>query len=306
MRYKLLLAGKNQTVIDDFFYTMTEDFECMTTSMRTEDIISHIGYFKPQAFVYCIAEETRENIMKLINALRQVGKREVRVILIGDSEDCYEFMRLEADMVDLTLLKPITASAIRSQLMKFLDERSKFEKLEKEKKENEQQEKEKQDAKRKLKEEEAAVGERIRKMQKEKELREQKERELALLSAPVSGTKHVLVIDDDPRMLKLIKEELRDKYNVATAVSGRIAMNFLERKKTDLILLDYEMPEEDGPAVLEKLRANENTKDIPVIFLTGINDRDKIQKVLAMKPQGYLLKPIECAKLVQTIRQVIG
>ena len=88
--------------------------------------------------------------------------------------------------------------------------------------------------------------------------------------------------------------------------SGKIALNFLERKKTDLILLDYEMPEENGVEVLRKLRANEQTKDIPVVFLTGMNDREMIQKILAMKPQGYLLKPIEISKLFQTIRQIIG
>lgn len=93
---------------------------------------------------------------------------------------------------------------------------------------------------------------------------------------------------------------------MATAVSGKIALNFLKNRKTDLILLDYEMPVENGPEVLKKLRENEETKDIPVVFLTGINDREKIQKVLAMKPQGYLLKPIEYDKLIQTIHNVIG
>ena len=117
---------------------------------------------------------------------------------------------------------------------------------------------------------------------------------------------HILIIDDDTRMLRILKEELREKYNVATAVSGKIALNFLEKRKTDLILLDYVMPDEDGPAVLKKLRENNATKDIPVVFLTGINDRNKIEKVLDMNPQGYLLKPIKPEKLFRTIRQIIG
>ncbi len=118
--------------------------------------------------------------------------------------------------------------------------------------------------------------------------------------------KHILVIDDDPRMLRLIKEELRDEYNVATATSGKVGLAFLQRKTTDLILLDYEMPEENGPEVLDKIRADIKTKNIPVVFLTGINDREKIQKVLSMKPQGYLLKPINHDKLLETISNVIG
>ena len=62
--------------------------------------------------------------------------------------------------------------------------------------------------------------------------------------------KHVLVIDDDPIMLKVVKEHLHENYDVATAISGKIAYKFLESKSTDIILLDYEMPGEDGPDVL--------------------------------------------------------
>ena len=115
---------------------------------------------------------------------------------------------------------------------------------------------------------------------------------------------HILVVDDDVRTLRFLKAYLRD-YEVATAVNGSQAMKFLETKKTDLILLDYKMPVENGPEVLKKLRANERTKDIPVVFLTGVADSDKIQEVLLMKPQGYLLKPINRGKLMEIIKKVI-
>ena len=113
-------------------------------------------------------------------------------------------------------------------------------------------------------------------------------------------------MDDDPLMLKMLKEQLREDYDVATAVSGKIAMKFLERKKTNLILLDYEMPGENGPEVLEKLRAGDATKNIPVIFLTGVPEREKIQEALALKPQSYLLKPVDHEKLINAITKVIG
>lgn len=118
--------------------------------------------------------------------------------------------------------------------------------------------------------------------------------------------KHILVVDDDSRMLKIIKRHLSDKYDVATALNGRLALKFLETKKTDLILLDYEMPLENGPAILKKLRDNPYTHDIPVIFLTGISEREKIEKALVMKPQGYLLKPIDHIKLLSSISKLIG
>lgn len=300
MRYKILITGKNQAIIDDFFYAMYDDFECQSTSIRSEDIACHIKYFAPDAFVYCISEESRDNIMKLITAVRQLGRTGVRMILIGDSEECSSFLRLADDMVSLTLVKPITANAVRKQIIHFLKEKERItQEVREEQRKLEEELKKTRD--------EIEIEEKIIKMQKEREQRLQRERqEQEAAQAETGSTRHILIIDDDPRMLRLLKEELREKYNVATAVSGKIALNFLERKKTDLILLDYEMPEEDGPAVLEKLRANEATKDIPVVFLTGINDREKIQKVLAMKPQGYLLKPIESNKLFQAIRQVIG
>lgn len=118
--------------------------------------------------------------------------------------------------------------------------------------------------------------------------------------------KHILVIDDDPMMLKLVNEQLHERYNVATAISGKLAFTFLEKKHTDLILLDYEMPIINGGEVLKKLRENPATKDIPVVFLTGVSNRSTIQEVLAMKPQGYLLKPIDSENLFKVIMDVLG
>lgn len=115
--------------------------------------------------------------------------------------------------------------------------------------------------------------------------------------------KHVLIIDDDPVMLKTLKLYLEDDYHIATALSGKIALKFLEKKDTDLILLDYEMPVMDGPEVITILRGNERTADIPIIFLTGVNEVDKIQKVMHLKPQGYMLKPVNNEDLHRTLKK---
>lgn len=113
-------------------------------------------------------------------------------------------------------------------------------------------------------------------------------------------------MDDDSSVLKLLRGYLAERYDVATAISGRIALKFLETKKTDMVLLDYEMPVEDGASVLAKIRDNASTKNLPVVFLTGVTDRKKIMDVLAMKPQGYLTKPIDMEKLSSTIKGVLG
>lgn len=118
--------------------------------------------------------------------------------------------------------------------------------------------------------------------------------------------KHILIVDDDSSVLKLLKGYLAERYDVATAINGKVAMKFLETKRTDMVLLDYEMPEENGAAVLRKIRENNKTRNIPVVFLTGITERGKIQEILALKIQGYLLKPIDMEKVSSTIKSVLG
>ena len=120
MKYKMLLLGKNQAVIEDFFYSMHSDFECQTTSSRYEDISSHIIWFQPDAIVYCIREELRDNLVKMATALRQSRLRNIKLILVGDRDDCEDFLQLASDMVDLTLLKPITAFSVKSQIINLL------------------------------------------------------------------------------------------------------------------------------------------------------------------------------------------
>ncbi len=118
--------------------------------------------------------------------------------------------------------------------------------------------------------------------------------------------KHVMIIDDDPIMLKVVKEQLSEKYDVATAINSKIAYKFLENKTTDMILLDYEMPGEDGPTTYVNLRTNFDLLDTPIVFLTGVSDKEKITEVLMLKPQGYLLKPIDKDMLLGTVEKFIG
>ena len=118
--------------------------------------------------------------------------------------------------------------------------------------------------------------------------------------------KHVLIIDDDPLMLKVVKEQLSEKYDVATAISSKIAYKFLENKKTDMILLDYEMPGEDGPSTFKTLRTNKDLDSIPIVFLTGVTEKEKIKEALILMPQGYLLKPIDKDMLLGTVEKFIG
>ncbi|MCR5157482.1 MAG: response regulator [Butyrivibrio sp.] len=105
--------------------------------------------------------------------------------------------------------------------------------------------------------------------------------------------KSILIVDDDPNYLGLVREWLKGKYKVSMANSGLQAIKFLGKNKVDLILLDYEMPVTTGPQVLEMLRSEEETRNIPVMFLTGKGDKESVMEVVALKPEGYFLKNIE-------------
>ncbi len=102
--------------------------------------------------------------------------------------------------------------------------------------------------------------------------------------------KKILVVDDDPVMLRTIKGWLEDTYQVVMVNSGMNAITYLAKNKPDLILLDYEMPVVTGAKVLEMIRSEVSTASLPVIFLTSKSDKESVMEVLKLKPEGYLLK----------------
>ena len=105
--------------------------------------------------------------------------------------------------------------------------------------------------------------------------------------------KSVLIVDDDVSYMSMIFDWLKDTYRVAMANSGMQAITWLAKNHADLILLDYEMPITSGLQVLEMIRSEAQTSEIPVMFLTGRNDKQSIVRVLSLKPADYLLKTID-------------
>ena len=118
--------------------------------------------------------------------------------------------------------------------------------------------------------------------------------------------KTILVVDDDATTLRSLKTMLEEKYNVNLANSGEKTFEMLSNKIPDLILLDYEMPDMNGKEVLEKIRADEKYRGIPVIFVTGISDKEQITPLIALRPSGYILKPITMDIIKSEVSKVIG
>lgn len=113
----------------------------------------------------------------------------------------------------------------------------------------------------------------------------------------------ILVVDDDIVFLRTAMNYLNEEYRVSVVKSGIEALSYMGKEKPDAILLDYEMPEFDGPQTLKMIRANDELKDIPVFFMTGVNDPDLVKKALELKPQGYILKTTSKNELLDRLAE---
>lgn len=117
--------------------------------------------------------------------------------------------------------------------------------------------------------------------------------------------KKIMLVDDSPIVLRNIKNILDQKYQVFVTTSGRQALSAIPEKEPDLVVLDYKMPELDGGAVFEEMQKDEYMKNIPVIFLTSVSDSKTIHSILKLKPAGYILKPPDQEKVLETIQAVL-
>jgi phosphoserine phosphatase RsbU/P len=115
--------------------------------------------------------------------------------------------------------------------------------------------------------------------------------------------KIVLVVDDAPVNIRIVNEILRDSYRVRVATSGTKALEMAAAKPApDLILLDVVMPEMDGYEVCTQLKANPDTKDIPVIFLTGQTETADETRGFDVGAVDYIHKPFSPAVVAARVQ----
>jgi signal transduction histidine kinase len=116
----------------------------------------------------------------------------------------------------------------------------------------------------------------------------------------------ILVVDDEPENLSLLSQLLRPVYQVRAASSGEQALRAAASEpQPDLVLLDVMMPGMDGYAVLEGLRKNPATADIPVVFVTALADADEEEHGLALGAADYIAKPIKPPVVMARVRTQI-
>lgn len=119
--------------------------------------------------------------------------------------------------------------------------------------------------------------------------------------------KIILSIDDDELVLKLLDVNFQQRgFNVMEFLGGEGAFNKAKEVQPSLIILDIMMPMVSGWEVLEKLKGDESTKDIPVIILTVKSSQEDVSRAMDMGADSYMLKPFDPSDLVSLVEEIMG
>lgn len=115
--------------------------------------------------------------------------------------------------------------------------------------------------------------------------------------------KKILVIDDEPHVVKYVTSLLQDHgYETCSASDGEEGMTILKQEKPDLITLDLQMPGDTGTRFYRNLTKSKEFKDIPVIVVSGIPGRH----LAVSKPVAVFDKPIDREALLETVKKTLG
>ncbi len=117
-----------------------------------------------------------------------------------------------------------------------------------------------------------------------------------------SNCPKILIVDDHPNNLRFLSKILNDRgYKTQRAICGQLALNAVKESPPDLIVLDIMMPNMNGYEVCNRLKSNSNTRDIPIIFLSALNQT--IDKVKAFEIGGidYITKPFQVEEILARI-----
>ncbi len=117
--------------------------------------------------------------------------------------------------------------------------------------------------------------------------------------------KLILVIDDMAAILEHARQMLKDEYNVIPCISARKALEVMEKRKPDLILVDINMPEMDGFEFITLIKADERYKDIKVMMITAEITAQTEAKGYELGADGFILKPFSQTVMLKKITAVL-
>jgi DNA-binding NarL/FixJ family response regulator len=115
----------------------------------------------------------------------------------------------------------------------------------------------------------------------------------------------ILIVDDDKRNLITLSMCLRSDYDLMTALNAQEAMDIIETKMPDLLLLDIMMPDVSGYTLCTRLKNDQRTKDIPVIFITAKDSTEDVIKGLELGADDYITKPFKPAEVLARVKSTL-
>ncbi|MDR0516439.1 MAG: response regulator [Fibromonadaceae bacterium] len=116
--------------------------------------------------------------------------------------------------------------------------------------------------------------------------------------------KNILAVDDAELILHVLRTFLKDtEYKLTCTTSSKIALNFLQKSKPDLFILDIDMPEMNGYELAMKIR--DCGQQAPIIFLTGNTSQESVEKALMVGASDFIAKPISKTRLLERIAKFI-
>jgi CheY-like chemotaxis protein len=269
MELKILVTGRNEKVASDIEEHLMTDkgYTVVRCDPIKSDIFDTLLDEAPEVVIICLGDETSETIKPFDILKNGTHKGNCINVVIANENDEKLFLRYTALDRAYLLSRPVSLDALYNKLVSI-----------------------------------------------EEEIAKEKEKSIAMVREFVNERpdkehrrKHILVVDDDTDQLINIREQLKEFFDVTLVRSGNDAFKFMKRKIPDLILLDYLMPEKDGSDVAKELRDIDEYASIPILFLTGITEKNAIIDILAeLKPQGFIIKPAKKSELVAKIIDVLG
>ncbi len=119
-------------------------------------------------------------------------------------------------------------------------------------------------------------------------------------------SKTILIVDDSESIREVVSFTLENEgYNVLIGVDGKDALKFLDGTNIDLIITDLHMPEMDGIGFIKEVRATEQYKRVPILFLTTESQSTKKMEAKEAGATGWIIKPFVPAKLIAALKKVL-
>ena len=123
---------------------------------------------------------------------------------------------------------------------------------------------------------------------------------------PEAGASHILIVEDNVELLRLMKRLLQPRYHVQTASNGREALQLIQTNRVDIVISDVMMPEMDGYELTDHIKQNEIYSHLPIILLTAKTTEDDKQKALLTGADAFIVKPFKIRDLQLHIDNLIA